>query len=51
MNVKAALAPDDAQVLERAGATESEIERIMWKNCADVFNIPYDDPTTISTAA
>ena len=39
------------EILERAGATESEIERIMWKNCADVFNIPYDDPTTISTAA
>jgi predicted TIM-barrel fold metal-dependent hydrolase len=39
------------EILERAGATESEIERIMWKNCADVFNIPYDDPRTISVAA
>jgi predicted TIM-barrel fold metal-dependent hydrolase len=39
------------EILVRAGATESEIERIMWKNCADVFNIPYDDPKTISVAA
>ncbi|HEY6533730.1 MAG TPA: amidohydrolase family protein, partial [Acidimicrobiales bacterium] len=39
------------EILERAGSTESEIERIMWKNCADVFNIPYDDPKTISVAA
>jgi len=39
------------EILQRAGATESEIERIMWKNCADVFNIPYDDPKTISVAA
>jgi predicted TIM-barrel fold metal-dependent hydrolase len=39
------------EILQRAGATASEIERIMWKNCADVFNIPYDDPKTISVAA
>ena len=39
------------EILERAGATESEIQRIMWKNCADVFNIPYDDPKIISAAA
>jgi predicted TIM-barrel fold metal-dependent hydrolase len=39
------------EILERAGATESEIQRIMWKNCADVFGIPYDDPGMISVAA
>ena len=39
------------EILERAGATESEIQRIMWKNCADVFGIPYDDPGIISVAA
>jgi predicted TIM-barrel fold metal-dependent hydrolase len=39
------------EILHRAGATPSEIERIMWKNCADVFNIPYDDPKTITVAA
>ena len=39
------------EILERAGATESEIQRIMWKNCADVFGIPYDKPEVISAAA
>jgi predicted TIM-barrel fold metal-dependent hydrolase len=39
------------EFLERAGATHSEIERIMWKNCADVFRIPYDAPEDISMAA
>ncbi len=39
------------EVLERAGSTESEIERIMWKTCADLYKLPYDDPKTISLAA
>jgi predicted TIM-barrel fold metal-dependent hydrolase len=39
------------EFLERAGATPSEIERIMWKTCADVFRVPYDAPDTISKAA
>jgi predicted TIM-barrel fold metal-dependent hydrolase len=39
------------EILERAGATPSEIERIMWKNAADMYKIPYDAPKTISVAA
>lgn len=39
------------EVLERAGATESEIERIMWKNAADIYQLRYDAPDTISVAA
>jgi predicted TIM-barrel fold metal-dependent hydrolase len=31
------------EVLERAGCSPSEIERIMWKNCADLYKLPYDD--------
>ena len=32
------------EVLERAGASESEIERIMWRNAADIYKVPYDEP-------
>jgi predicted TIM-barrel fold metal-dependent hydrolase len=39
------------EILERAGSTPSEIERIMWKNCADLYKLPYDAPETISAAA
>ena len=39
------------EILERAGATPSEIERIMWRNAADLYKLPYDEPTTISSAA
>jgi predicted TIM-barrel fold metal-dependent hydrolase len=39
------------EILEREGATPSEIERIMWKNAADMYKIPYDEPSTISVAA
>jgi predicted TIM-barrel fold metal-dependent hydrolase len=39
------------EILEREGATPSEIERIMWKNAADMYKIPYDTPSTISVAA
>jgi predicted TIM-barrel fold metal-dependent hydrolase len=30
------------EVLERAGCSESEIERIMWRNAADLYRLPYD---------
>jgi predicted TIM-barrel fold metal-dependent hydrolase len=39
------------EILERAGCTESEIERIMWKNAADLYKLPYDLPDTINVAA
>lgn len=39
------------EVLERGGATESEIERIMWKNAADTYKLPYDESDTFSAAA
>ena len=39
------------EVLQRAGATESEIERIMWKTAADLYKVPYDAPALISVAA
>jgi predicted TIM-barrel fold metal-dependent hydrolase len=39
------------EILERAGCSESEIERIMWKNAADLYKLPYDAPATMSVAA
>jgi predicted TIM-barrel fold metal-dependent hydrolase len=39
------------EILERADCTESEIARIMWKNAADLYRLPYDAPETISVAA
>ena len=39
------------EILERAGATPSEIERIMWRNAADMYNMPYDEPKAIGAAA
>jgi predicted TIM-barrel fold metal-dependent hydrolase len=39
------------EILERAGATPSEIERIMWKNAADMYKLAYEEPETISAAA
>ncbi len=30
------------EVLERAGCSESEIQRIMWKNAADLYTLPYE---------
>jgi uncharacterized protein len=39
------------EILERAGSSDSEIERIMWKNAADIYRLPYDIPDTISPAA
>ncbi len=34
------------EILERAGCTPNEMERIMWRNCADTYNIPYDEHGT-----
>ncbi len=39
------------EVLERAGASLSEMERILWKNAADLYSMPYDAPDEISSAA
>ena len=39
------------EILERAGATPSEIERIMWRNAADIYKIPYDEPASVGAAA
>jgi predicted TIM-barrel fold metal-dependent hydrolase len=39
------------EILEREGATPSEIERIMWRNAADLYKLPYDEPATIGAAA
>ena len=30
------------EILERAGCTQSEIDRIMWKNCADLYGLEYE---------
>jgi predicted TIM-barrel fold metal-dependent hydrolase len=38
------------EILEREGATPSEIERIMWRNAADLYELPYDEPATIGAA-
>jgi predicted TIM-barrel fold metal-dependent hydrolase len=32
------------KILEREGASESEIERIMWRNAADLYKFDYDEP-------
>jgi uncharacterized protein len=39
------------EILERAGCTESEIERIMWKNAADLYKLRYEVADTVSVAA
>jgi len=39
------------EVLERAGATQSEIDRILWKNAADLYGLRYEPPEHISEAA
>ena len=36
------------EVLERQGCTESEIERIMWRNAADLYKLPYDAPDRVT---
>ena len=39
------------EVLQRAGATPGEIDRLMWKNAADLYKLPYDDSVAAGTAA
>jgi predicted TIM-barrel fold metal-dependent hydrolase len=39
------------EILERAGATPGEIERIMWRNAADIYKLPYDEPDAVKSAA
>jgi predicted TIM-barrel fold metal-dependent hydrolase len=39
------------EILERAGCTPTEIDRIMWKNAADLYKLPYDVPAKIPAAA
>jgi predicted TIM-barrel fold metal-dependent hydrolase len=39
------------EFLKRAGCTPAEIERIMWRNAADLYKIPYDEPSPLTTAA
>jgi predicted TIM-barrel fold metal-dependent hydrolase len=39
------------EILERGGCTPSEIERIMWRNAADLYKLPYDDPAASRPAA
>jgi predicted TIM-barrel fold metal-dependent hydrolase len=39
------------EILERAGASPSEIERILWRNAADVYRVPYEVPDPVSVAA
>jgi predicted TIM-barrel fold metal-dependent hydrolase len=39
------------EVLERAGCSDSEMERIMWKNAADLYKLTYDAPDTAGVTA
>lgn len=39
------------EILERAGATPREIERIMWRNAADIYKLPYEEPATAAATA
>jgi predicted TIM-barrel fold metal-dependent hydrolase len=39
------------EILERAGATPSEIERIMWRNAAEIYKLPYDEPEAVQSVA
>ena len=36
------------EMLQRVGATPSEIERIMWRNAADIYKLAYDDPAAVA---
>jgi uncharacterized protein len=36
------------ELLERAGATPGEVDRMMWKNAADLYKLPYDDSPVLS---
>lgn len=39
------------EILQRAGCSPSEVERIMWKNAADLYKLPYDAPAAARVAA
>jgi hypothetical protein len=39
------------EILERARATPSEIERIMWRNAAAIYKLPHDEPGAMKSAA
>ena len=39
------------EILKRAGASESEIERIMWKNAADIYKVAYDARDSVGVGA
>lgn len=39
------------EILERADCSEAEIDRIMWKNAADLYKLSYDVPSTATIAA
>jgi predicted TIM-barrel fold metal-dependent hydrolase len=39
------------EILERAGSTPAEIERIMWRNAADLYRLPYELPAPIRAVA
>lgn len=39
------------EILERVGATPGEIDRIMWKNAADIYKLPYDTPSAVARVA
>ena len=35
------------EILQRAGATEAEMERIMWRTAADLYKLPFDEPSRL----
>jgi predicted TIM-barrel fold metal-dependent hydrolase len=39
------------EILERVGATPSEIDRIMWRNSADLYRLPYEEGAEVQSAA
>jgi predicted TIM-barrel fold metal-dependent hydrolase len=39
------------EILERAGATPAEIDRIMWRNAADMYQLPYDENALVAATA
>jgi predicted TIM-barrel fold metal-dependent hydrolase len=39
------------EILERHGATPGDIERIMWRNAADLYHLPYDEPERSTAGA
>ena len=39
------------EILERHGASRGEIDRIMWRNAADLYKLPYDAPERMVGAA